>query len=202
MARTRTGRTTTAEFLAMLRRTDYVVLDTETTALGRAEICQIAIVDASGAVLLDTLVRPTQPIPPFATRIHGITNEDVHDAPRFGDVLGDIAAALYDRDVIAYNASFDRKMLHLSGQICGAPPVEWKAISRWHCAMRAFAHVYAQRVPGAHAGRAQKLSAAAAFYAIPQHKAHTAVDDCITTLALCRAMASEPFTLPGQVTSR
>ncbi|MFB6287159.1 MAG: 3'-5' exonuclease, partial [Candidatus Bipolaricaulia bacterium] len=39
-------------------------LDTETTGIDeRAEICEIAVVAADGTSLVDTLVRPTGPIP-------------------------------------------------------------------------------------------------------------------------------------------
>ena len=59
-----------------------LILDTETTGLGdEAEICEIAVIRQDGSVVLDTLVRPTGKISEDATRVHGITDADVRDAP-------------------------------------------------------------------------------------------------------------------------
>lgn len=49
-------------------------IDTETTGLGDdAEIVEICIIDSHGFILLNTLVKPTKPIPDEAIAIHGIT---------------------------------------------------------------------------------------------------------------------------------
>jgi DNA polymerase-3 subunit epsilon len=90
----------------------FVILDTETTGLGvDAEICQIAIIDPTGAVLLDTLVKPTRPIPWDAIAIHHITNEMVVDAPLFAVLVPQLRALLDGRAVVIYNAAFDTRML-------------------------------------------------------------------------------------------
>lgn len=55
---------------------NYIILDTETTGLDNtAEIVEISVINDQGEVLLDTLIKPTKPIPGDATAIHGITNE-------------------------------------------------------------------------------------------------------------------------------
>lgn len=55
-----------------------VYLDTETTGLGSTdEIIEISIIDDDGSTLLETLVKPSQPIPADSTRVHGITDADV-----------------------------------------------------------------------------------------------------------------------------
>lgn len=60
---------------------DCLSLDVETTGLGNNdEVCEITILDAAGATILDTLVRPTQPIPAEATAIHRITDAMVASA--------------------------------------------------------------------------------------------------------------------------
>lgn len=47
-------------------------IDTETTGLGDdAEIVEICIIDSHGFILLNTLVKPTKPIPDEAIAIHG-----------------------------------------------------------------------------------------------------------------------------------
>ncbi len=178
-------------FTDVIQRGNFVVLDTETTGLHMAEICQIAIVGVDGDVLMDTLVKPVDRIPPDATRIHGITNAQVADAPRYSDIHEQIYEILYGRDVIVYNAAYDRKMLHLSAQACGVPKTDWKVISHWHCAMEAFSEIYGERGGYGKSYRFQKLSTAARYYHVSQPVAHTALADCMTTLAVCKAMLAQ-----------
>lgn len=64
-----------------------VFLDTETTGLGCSdEIVELSVIDARGDVLIDTLIKPVQPISPDAEAIHGISNEMVRNAPAFAQV--------------------------------------------------------------------------------------------------------------------
>ena len=71
-----------AKAKAIVELGNLVVLDTETTGLdGHAEVIQIAVVDRSGAVLLDSLVKPTCPVPAEATAVHGISDSDLVNAP-------------------------------------------------------------------------------------------------------------------------
>jgi DNA polymerase III subunit epsilon len=178
------------DFLAMLREQNYVILDTETTGINDAEICQISIVDLHGAVLLDTLVKPVSAIPSRATSIHGITNSMVKDAPPWGDVSAQVVPLLTGRDVIAYNAVFDRKMMHQSAQACGLPKVDWKTFSRWWCAMEAFSELYGEANSYRRGGyKYQSLKTAAAHFRVPVEQAHIALADCMTTLAVVKGMS-------------
>lgn len=64
-----------------------IFCDTETTGQDRnAEVCEIAIVDEHENVLFESLVKPSKPIPQAATKIHGITNEMVANAPTFAEI--------------------------------------------------------------------------------------------------------------------
>ncbi len=130
------------QLLDVIRTGNFLVLDTETTGLERGEVIQIGVVDSAGATLLDTLVKPVEPIPPSTTRIHGITNQMVATAPRFADVIDTLRETLNSQQVIVYNAVYDRKMLHQSAEAAGIEKTDWKAISRWWCAMEGFAEVY------------------------------------------------------------
>ncbi len=92
-----------------------VYLDTETTGLDpKDEIVEISIVDDDGAVLLDKFVRPSMPIPPEATRIHGITNEDVKGAMPWPILWREVRPLLYGRLIVMYNADFDVRMMKQS----------------------------------------------------------------------------------------
>lgn len=88
-----------------LLRDGFVVLDTETTGLDEAaQIVSIAIIDHTGQVLLDTLVRPTISIPDDVVAIHGITDEMVVDAPTMAHLYDEVRRLLSGRTVVIYNA--------------------------------------------------------------------------------------------------
>ncbi len=167
----------------------YVVLDTETTGLNDGEICQIAIINQDGDVLLDSLVRTVNPIPASATLIHGITNDMVADAPTFVDLVPQIENILKGQNVLVYNATYDRKMLHKSAEVSGIPKIQWKEISNWVCVMERFAELYGDYDAYRGSYRWQKLATAAVYFNIPQQQpAHTALADARTALAVAKAI--------------
>ena len=178
-------------FLNVIRGGEYLILDTETTGLERGEVVQIGVVDPSGATLINTLVKPIEPIPPSTTRIHGITNQMVASAPRFAEVVDNLRNTLNGKHVIVYNAVYDRRMLHQSAEAAGIEKTDWKAISRWWCAMEGFAEIYGDYNPMRRSYRWQKLSTAARYYGISVVDEHSALGDCLTTLAICKGMAAQ-----------
>jgi DNA polymerase III subunit epsilon len=118
-----------------------VFLDTETTGFGRsAGIVDLAIVATDGTVLIDTLINPRRPIPSGASRVHGILDRDVVDAPVWDELLPDVIAALSGRRVIVYNVGFDRPIIEEHCGQCGTM-IE---VALWECAMRAYAEFYGQ----------------------------------------------------------
>ena len=76
-------------------------LDTETTGLAPTtnDLLEVAVVDESGAVLLDTLVRPRRRQAwPEAQAVHGIRPEDVATAPELATVAAQLAEVIEAAD--------------------------------------------------------------------------------------------------------
>ncbi len=109
--------------------TPYLVLDVETTGLDVTcdrivELCAVVVnPDGSHRVLIDTLVRPERAV--AATGIHGITDADVVDAPRFAVLADGVRAAMAGRVVAGHNVGFDLRFLSMEFERLGrsaAPP--------------------------------------------------------------------------------
>ncbi len=164
-----------------------VVLDTETTGLGqRDQIVQVAVIDETGEPLLVRLVRPTVPILPDASRVHGITADMVRDAPAFPEVYTELTAVLKERTIVAYNADFDRRMLN---QTCAAYQLERFPAAPWHCAMLRFAEYHGQWNRARQSFAWQKLSAACAMVGVAPAGTHSALGDAQMTLRLVQRLA-------------
>lgn len=138
---------------------------------------------------MDTLVKTVQPIPFGATQIHGITNEMVKDAPRWADIYPRVVEVLTGRNVVVWNAVYDRKMMHRTAEYAGLPKTDWRQISNWWCAMEAFAEVYGDWNSYHQNYRWQKLTTACRYYKLEVANAHSALGDVLMTLAVCQRMA-------------
>ena len=96
----------------MKNKKQFVILDTETTGLDHdAEIVEICILRNDGLVLLDTLVKPLNPIPAQATAIHGITNKDVENAPYYHEIHNQVIDILNQYTCYIYNSDYDTRLI-------------------------------------------------------------------------------------------
>ncbi len=100
---------------SQIRDVPIAVIDIETTGLhpGADRVVEVSVVRLEPArepaLVLDTLLNPQRPV--AATEIHGITDRDVADAPAFSAIAGDLARALSDAVLTAYNVYFDVRFL-------------------------------------------------------------------------------------------
>ncbi|MBU8891770.1 MAG: GIY-YIG nuclease family protein [Bacteroidales bacterium] len=90
----------------------YAILDIETTGLSPVteKITEIAIYIHNGKEIINeysTLINPERNIPYNITRLTGITNEMVKDAPKFWEIAKDIVVHTEGKSIVAHNASFD-----------------------------------------------------------------------------------------------
>lgn len=90
----------------------YAIIDIETTgsAATQDRITEIAIFIHDGEKVVDqfsSLINPERSIPPFITRLTGISNEMVANAPLFHEVAKQIAEITEDCIFVAHNVNFD-----------------------------------------------------------------------------------------------
>lgn len=94
----------------------YIILDLETTGLSKNihKITEIAAIKVKNNEIIDkfhTLVNPQTKIPKFITRLTGIDNELVKDAPTIDKVMPKFLNFMEDHTIVAHNASFDHGFL-------------------------------------------------------------------------------------------
>ncbi len=192
---------------------DALFLDIETTGLtDRDEICEIAVVDLAGQVLINSLVKPARKADwRAAAEIHGIDREMVQDSPTFRDLLPELDKILRDRTVLVYNAAFDEAKLWASADANGLqerdfapwwfplqemiqeqPPAYKFAGSSWHCAMELYAMFHGDWNEYHHSYSWVRLATAAQQCGIqPQSDLHRAHADAELTRQIVRYMAEQ-----------
>jgi DNA polymerase-3 subunit epsilon len=170
-----------------------VVFDTETTGTNSRSdrIIEIACLKIHPDGRREDWVRrfqPGIPIPPPSTAIHGITDADVADAPRFREVAAELAAFLDGCDLAGYNiAGFDLPVLRAEFLRAGVP---------FEVAERRL--VDAQRIFFSREPR--HLAAAARFYCQTDHDgAHGALADAEMTLRVFAGQLARYAELPRSV---
>lgn len=167
---------------AQLFEAGFVVIDFETTGFPsdpETRIVEVAVIDHRGRTLLNTLINPERHIPSGASRVHGITDRHVKNAPTFSAVYAELSPLLDERRAVAYNHSFERGMMAL---VCGQHALPAPAAD-WRCAMRAYQGFRGLR-------NFTSLTNACTTEGITIADAHRAMGDCKMTLALMYIMAS------------
>ncbi|MFM7823386.1 MAG: exonuclease domain-containing protein [Bacteroidota bacterium] len=97
----------------------YAVVDLETTGShpSHDNIIEIAVYLHDGDSVTDqfcSLLNPGHPIPPFISKLTGITNEMVADAPTFSDIAQQLSEFIKGRIFVAHNVQFDHSFLKQS----------------------------------------------------------------------------------------
>jgi DNA polymerase-3 subunit epsilon len=112
-----------------------IVLDTETTGFDPRtgdRLVEVGCIEIQD--LLPTgrtfhrFVNPERLIPAGAMAVHGITDEQVKDAPKFREIVGDLMDFIGDAPVIAHNAAFDRSFIDYECGLCSHPLLD---ADRW-----------------------------------------------------------------------
>lgn len=109
---------------------DFVAIDFETANSKRASVCAVGLVDVRGGKIVDeyyTLVNPHDDFDYFCIAVHGITPDQVENAPSFADIWPELSRRIEDRVLVAHNASFDMSVLRRSAETLGLelPPIRY-----------------------------------------------------------------------------
>lgn len=161
----------------------YAVVDLETTgtSVESDEIVSLAVVrlDAEGVELdrFASLVRPSGPIPPEATAVHGIDDAAVARAPRFADLAEELLGLLDGAVFVAHNAGFDLPLLEHAFARAG---IRYRPAGV-ACTLDSFRLLE----PGESSHRLESLCAR---HGVPLDDAHDARGDVLATVALLRLL--------------
>ena len=107
---------------------EFIAIDFETAMYSPDSALSVGLVRHRGGWAVDSfysLIRPPQLyVRPDFTAIHGLTADDVRDAPDFGEVWSEgMRAFIGDTPLVAHNAAFDMKVLTATlGHYGIAPP--------------------------------------------------------------------------------
>ena len=121
----------------------------------------------------ETLVKPGRKLSKAIVDLTGITDGELTNAPEPQDALQQFIDFLKDDIIVAHNANFDVNFLYDSMQRCGMNPLENNFVDTMRLAkcIRPDLSNY-------------KLATLAKAYRIAQPKAHRALADCETTMAV------------------
>jgi DNA polymerase III subunit epsilon len=170
-----------------------VYLDTETTGLdSSAEIVEITIIDHTGEVLFDSLVKPRKTIPADVINIHHITNEMVQSAPTWPVLWPTIRSILVGKWLGIYNADFDLRMMQQTHQQYQLP---WKENFQNFCIMKLYAQFIGEWDTKRRSYRYFRLEQAGQICKINIPNSHRAVDDTKLARAVHLCMAN--YKLPA-----
>lgn len=166
-------------------------LETTGTDIGRDHVVEIGLVRLEPDGRRTEWVRrvnPGEPIPPEATRVHGITDDDVRDAPKLAEIADELLALLAGADLAGFNSlGFDWPFLAAEMERIGRPLD--RAAARHVDAMRIF-----------HQKEPRDLGAALRFYCGREHAgAHSALADAAATLDILAAQVERYDDLPEDV---
>ena len=158
-------------------KTDFIILDTETTALD-GEPVEISIINQAGEILFNSHLKPVGEISEGAYNTHGLSKKDLATAPSFAAVYQELKAILTGaKQVIIYNAGFDTRIINNACTAFNLPYIEFNT----ECAMLWYSQ---------YCGEWHHYYKNFTWQPLPRGE-HTALGDCLATLKVIKEMAKD-----------
>lgn len=191
------GGTVTAD--TPLARVPFAALDLETTGLNPARhgIVSIGLVPFG----LDRihcrqarywLVRPRQELASESVTIHGITHQEIRDAPDIEEIIDDLLAAMTGQVMVVHYRAIERRFLDRAFRLCLNEGLEFPVVdtleleARVHKRRRTrfLAYLLGRRPASL------RLAESRDRYHLPRYGAHHALTDALATAELLQAQIS------------
>lgn len=171
-----------------------MVIDLEMTGLDvhADRVCEVAVVRVEQGEVVSTwrrMVRPPVPMSKGATKVTGIHDADLADAPPFADIAAELREVLDDGVLVAHNAPFDLAFLQREFDLAGCPWTAGLSLDTLLMARRLFAF------------RRNSLVGVCERLEISLEGAHRALADATATATVYRRMV-ELLDPTGTVTVR
>lgn len=147
---------------------DFVAIDFETANSLRTSACSVGIVVVRNGEITEevqTLINPLSEFNYYNTKIHGITDYMVQDAPTFQEFWPQLKPYIDQQTIIAHNASFDIGVLKESVKRCYEEQPHFEYACSYRIAKKVWPNLYNH-----------KLSTVANYLSI-QFKHHDALED-------------------------
>lgn len=165
---------------------DYVIFDLETTGISPNydEVIEISALKVKGGKVVDefnTLVNPGRKIPFGATKVNGITNAMVAEAPAFSQVLAEFLDFAEGLVLVGHNiARFDMKFI-------------WRDAEQYFGEIPQNNYVDTLQVARKHLPNMEhhRLVDLAEHYGISPEGAHRALNDCYMNQKVYECMVAE-----------
>jgi len=94
---------------------DFAAIDFETANDSRSSVCSVGVVIVRNGEIVDKYYSLIYPEPDyftyFTTQVHGLTMQDVQDAPIFPEVWREIEPLIEGLPLVAHNSPFDEGCL-------------------------------------------------------------------------------------------
>ncbi|MCK5282885.1 MAG: 3'-5' exonuclease [Nanoarchaeota archaeon] len=153
----------------------FTIVDIETTGLSayRHNITEIAALKYNNGKVrkeFSTLINPEVSIPRFITRLTGINDEMVKDAPKIEEIISKFHYFLKDSAFVAHNAGFDYKFLNHASEIHNNKSLNNHKICTCRLARRLLPELPSKR-----------LSSICEHFKIKNDSAHRAMGDAAAT---------------------
>ncbi|MCK4429590.1 MAG: 3'-5' exonuclease [Candidatus Aenigmarchaeota archaeon] len=164
-----------------MEKNSFIVLDIETTGLSRHmhKITEFAAIkirwcENYGEFRISdkfsTLINPLTEIPLFITKLTGITNEMVENAPIFSDIAQDIRKFIGDNTIVAHNTTFDYNFLDHNFKKREYNQLYNNALCTCKLSRRVIPHL-----------KSHSLKSMCKYFSINNIQAHRAMSDALAT---------------------